>query len=59
MSEEEAVTDTLQRTRKTFRGSRRNRDSSEIETRQQSRVKWQLSEEQQREADSSPLLFGN
>ena len=57
MSEEEAVTETLQRTRKTIPGSQRNRDRSENETRQQTRVKWQLSEEQQKEADSRLLFF--
>ena len=50
-SEEEDITETLQRTRKIIRGGRKNRDSSDSETRHASRVKWQLEPEQQREAD--------
>ena len=50
-SEEEEVTETLQRTKKIIRGSRKNRDSSDSETRIPSRVKWQLQSEQQKEAD--------
>ena len=57
LSEEEEVTETLQRARKIIRGSRKSRDSSDSETRHQSRVKWQLSEDQQREADSRLLSF--
>ena len=38
-SEEEEVTETLQRTRKIIRGGRKNRDSSDSETRHSSRVK--------------------
>ena len=55
LSEVEEVTETVQRTRKKFRGSRKNRDSSDSETRNQSRVKWQLSQDQQKEADSRLL----
>ena len=57
MSEEEEVTETLQRTRKIIPGTRRNRNSSECETRQQSRVRWQLSEEQQKDAHSRLFSF--
>ena len=57
LSEEEEVTETLQRTRKIIRGSWKNRDSSDSETSHQSRVKWQLSEDQQREADNMVLSF--
>ena len=39
-SEEEEITETVQRTRKIIRGGRKNRDSSDSETRQASRVKW-------------------
>ena len=56
-SEEEEVTQTLQRTRKIIRGGWKNRDSSDSETRHSSRVKWQLEPEQQREADQSLLSF--
>ena len=57
LSEEEEVTETLQRTRKIVRGGRKNRDSSNSETRHSSRVKWQLEPEQQREADQRLLSF--
>ena len=56
-SEEEEVTETLQRTRKIIRGGRKNRDSSDSETRNPSRVKWQLQPEEQREVDKRLLLF--
>ena len=59
VSEEEEVTETLQRTRKIIRGGRRNRDSSDSETRMQSRFKWQLQPDQQKEADSRLLSFWN
>ena len=39
LSEEEEITETVQRTRKIIRGGRKNRDSSDSETRQASRVK--------------------
>ena len=48
MLEEEEVTKTLQRTRKTIRVTRRNGNTSDSETRHQSRVEWQLSDEQQK-----------
>ena len=57
LSEEEEVTETLQRTRKIIRGGRRNSDSSDSETRLQSKVKWQLQPKQQKEADSRLLSF--
>ena len=57
LSEEEEITETLQRTRKIIRGGRKNRDSSDSETRQASRVKWQLEPEQQGEADQRLLSF--
>ena len=57
ISEEEEVRETLQRTRKIIRGGRKNRDSSDSETRHSSRVKWQLETEQQREADQRLLSF--
>ena len=57
LSEEEEITETLQRTRKIIRVGRKNRDSSDSETRQASRVKWQLEPEQQREADQRLLSF--
>ena len=57
MLEKEEVTETLQRTKETIRGSRKYRDNSENETRQQSRVKWALSEDQQKEADTRLLSF--
>ena len=56
-SEEEEVTETLQRTRKIIREGRKNRDSSDGETRIPSRVKWQLQPEQQKEADNRLLSF--
>ena len=56
-SEEEDVTETLQRRRKIIRGGRKNRDSSDSETRIPSRVKWQLQPEQQKEADNRLLSF--
>ena len=46
ISEEEEVTETLQRARKIIRGGRKNRDSSDSETRHSSRVKRQLEPEQ-------------
>ena len=49
----------LQGMRKIIRGSHRKRDSSESETRYQYRVKWQLSEEQQKEADSKLRSFSH
>ena len=52
LSEEEVRT-----TRKLIRGGRRNRDSSESETRIQSRVKWQLQPDQQKDADSRLSSF--
>ena len=57
MSGEEEVTETLKRTIKFIRGSQRNRGSSESETRHQSRMKWQLSEEQRKKADSRLLSY--
>ena len=57
LSEEEEITETVQRTRKIIRGGRKNRDSSDSETRQASRVKWQLEPDQQREADQRLLSF--
>ena len=42
LSKEEEITETVQRTRKIFKGGRKNRESSDSETRQASRVKWQL-----------------
>ena len=57
ISEEEEITETVQRTRKIIRGGRKNRDSSDSETRQASRVKWQLEPDQQREADQRLLSF--
>ena len=57
LSEEEEVTETLQRTRKIIRGGRKNRDSSDSETRIQSRVKCQLQPDQQKEADNRLLSF--
>ena len=56
-SEEEEITVTVQRTKKIIRGGRKNRDSSDSETRQASRVKWQLEPDQQREADQRLLSF--
>ena len=56
-SEEEEVTETLQHTRKIIRGDRRNRDSSDSETSFQSKVKWQLPPDQQKEADSRLYSF--
>ena len=53
ISEEEEVTDTIQRTRKIIRGSRKNRASLESET----QLKWQLSEDQKKEAYSRLLFF--
>ena len=55
LSEEKEIT--VQRTRKIIRGGRKNRDSSDSETRQASRVKWQLEPDQQREADQRLLSF--
>ena len=40
-----------------IRGSRKNRESSDRETRNQSRVKWQLPQDQQKEADNRLLSF--
>ena len=40
-----------------IRGGRKNRDSSDSETKFQSRVKWQLRPEQQKEADNRLLSF--
>ena len=57
LSEEEEITETVQRTRKRIRGGRKNRDSSDSETRHASRVKWQLEPDQQREADQRLLSF--
>ena len=57
ISEEEEVTETLHRTRKLIRGRRRIKDSSDSETRHQFRIKWQLSDDQQREADNRLLSF--
>ena len=57
LSEEEEITETVQRTRKIIRGGRKNRDSSDSETRHASRVKWQLEPDQQREADQRLLSF--
>ena len=57
LSKEEEVTETLQRTRKIIRGGRKNRDSTDSETRIQLRVKWQLQPNQQKETDSRLLLF--
>ena len=57
LSEEEEITETVQRTRKIIRGGRKNRDSSDSESRQASRVKWQLEPDQQREADQRLLSF--
>ena len=57
LSEEEEITETVQRTRKIIRGGRKNRDSSDSETRHASRVKWQLDPDQQREADQRLLSF--
>ena len=51
ISEEEEITETVQRTRKIIRGS------SDSETRHASRVKWQLEPDQQREADQRLLSF--
>ena len=56
-SEEEEVTETQQRTRKIIRGGRKNRDSSDSETRLPSRVKWQFQPEQQKEAENRLLSF--
>ena len=57
LSEEEEITETVQRTRKIIRGGLKNRDSSDSETRQASRVKLQLEPEQLREADQILLSF--
>ena len=57
LSEEEEITETVQRTRKIIRGGRENRDRSDSETGQASRVKWQLEQEQQRKADQRLLSF--
>ena len=57
LSEEEEVTETLQRTRKIICGDRKNRDSSDSETKIQSRVNGQLQPEQQKEADNKLLSF--
>ena len=57
LSGEEEITETVQRTRKIIRGGRKNRDSSDSETRQQQRVKWSLEPEQQRIADQRLLSF--
>ena len=45
------------RTRKISRGGRKNRDSSDSETKVQSRFKWQLQLEQHKEADNRLLSF--
>ena len=55
ISEEEEVTETIQRTRKIIRGSRKNRAILESET----QLKWQLSEDQQKEAYSRLLFSGS
>ena len=47
LSEQGEITETVQRSRKIIRGGRKNRDSSDSETRQASRVKWQLEPKQQ------------
>ena len=57
LSGEEEITETVQRTRKIIRGGRKNRDSSDSETRQAQRVKWSLEPEQQRIADQRLLSF--
>ena len=57
LSEEEEITETLQRTIKIIRGGQKYRDSSDSETRHASRVKWQLEPEQQRVADQRLLSF--
>ena len=57
LSEEEEITETVQRTRKIIRGGRKNRDSSDSETRHAQRVKWSLEPEQQRVADQRLLSF--
>ena len=57
LSEEKEISETLQRTRKIIRGGRKNRDSSDSETRLSSRVKRQLEPEQQREVDQRLLSF--
>ena len=57
LSEEEEITETVQRTRKIIRGGRKNRNSSDSETQQAPRVKWQLEPDQQREADQRLLPF--
>ena len=54
---EEKITEAVQRTRKIIRGGRKIRDSSDSETRQASRVKWQLEPDQQKEADQRLLSF--
>ena len=57
LSEEDEITEIVQRTRKIIRGGRKSRDSSDSETRQASRVKWQLKPDQQSEADQRLLSF--
>ena len=57
LSEEEEIIETVQRTRKIIRGGRKNRNSSDSETQQAPRVKWQLEPDQQREADQRLLPF--
>ena len=57
LSGEEEITETVQRTRKILRGGRKNRDSSDSETRHAQRVKWSLEPDQQRIADQRLLSF--
>ena len=57
LSGEEEITETVQRTRKIIRGGRKNRDSSDSETRHAQRVKWSLEPDQQRIADQRLLSF--
>ena len=57
LSGEEEITETVQRTRKIIRGGRKNRDSSDSETRHAQRVKWSLELDQQRIADQRLLSF--
>ena len=57
LSEEEEITETVKRTKKIIRGGRKNRDSSDSETRQTSWMKWQLEPDQQREADQRLRSF--
>ena len=57
LSGEEEITETVQRTRKIIRGGRKNRDSSDSETRHAQRVKSSLEPDQQRIADQRLLSF--